>query len=210
MGPPADMRYPTPFPPESILPGFSEYMQRTYWRFQGLSTQLASALELGLGLHQGALTRKCELTSSELRLNHYPKSESSHRKKLRSAIHTDLGVLTLLFTDGVGGLEFENRASGAFEPVEMRRGKEVLVNVADTLERWTNGVLRSGLHRVNDVSEADATEMSERRSVAFFYKADMDETVGPLDAFVSQSSPAKYEAVTVREYIGQKHARLYG
>jgi isopenicillin N synthase-like dioxygenase len=210
MGPPDDTEYPTAFPPESVLPGFSDFMKVKYYRLQEVATQLMGALEIGLGLPPNALTQKCEPVNSELRFNHYPPLQATSRQGgLRSVGHTDLGVLTLLFADGVAGLEFENRATGAFEMVETRGSQEMLVNVSDTLERWTNGVLRGGLHRVSGTGVGDQSVMPTRRSIVFFYKADMQSGSGPLEEFVSEKNPARYDDVTVDEFLRRMNARLY-
>ena len=112
------------------------------------------AVELGLGAPTGCLTELSVPNSSELRLNHYPQidiQEMTTGNAARAWPHTDSGVISLLLQDEVGGLEFEDRQnSSSFIRLSSNGSMEMIVNVADTLERWTNGVLRAGLHRVNN------------------------------------------------------------
>ena len=111
------------------------------------------ALEIGLGVPSGCFAERTNHDSSEARLNYYPQVDVQELKTgnaRRIWPHTDSGLITLLLQDDVGGLEFEDRQNpGAFLPLSSTASTDMVVNVADTLERWTNGVLRAGLHQVN-------------------------------------------------------------
>ena len=191
-------------------------MESYYTLCQEISLFLLHALEIGLDLPKGSFTDRCTPAASELRLNHYPithppKSETG--KAYRAFPHTDIGVITLLFQDREGGLEFEDRKNpGSFLPALSQDSTDLIVNVADTLERWTNGVLKAGLHQVT-ISESmvDKTHgnIPQRFSAVFFLKGSARKSAGPLPDFVSLVQPAKYDEITALEYLQRRHRLLY-
>lgn len=184
-----------------------------------LSHQLLSILETALKVAPGTLTSRCSRNHNELRLNHYPATtieqiKSGHVR--RNGAHTDYGVLTFLFQDGNGGLEIQDRSVPTpevkFMPVTADDPYEMIVNVADTLQRWTNDMVPAGLHQVTiPGSRRDEVEgrLQERFSVAYFMKSNREESVGSLPEFVSEKRPTAYEHVSAIEYHKQRHAVLY-
>lgn len=168
---------------------------------------MLTALEVGLHLPARAFTSRCIPSASDLRLTHYP---SIHARNLqdgcRSRIwpHTDFGLITPLFQDGVGGLEVENRdVPGTYLPVPRGNPYEMVLNVSDTLERWTNGFLESGVHRVSmptGTVSGDSLLIPERYSVAFFFKAERSQRVGPLAQFLKEGEEQKFDDITALEF----------
>ncbi|KAL2847613.1 hypothetical protein BJX68DRAFT_108509 [Aspergillus pseudodeflectus] len=171
-GPQSDPLYPNIFPPPTTLPHFRPFMERFYESCQTLHLHLLTALALSFSLPPTFFTARCSRNSSELRLNHYPPATCAadldalaDGSMMRISSHTDFGTVTLLFQDGVGGLEVEDQdRSGVYIPVLPtarsgsgdgdeggeggRVGRELIVNVGDCLQRWTNDRLRSANHRV--------------------------------------------------------------
>jgi len=88
-------------------------------------------------------------------------------------VHKDYGFLTLLLTDGVGGLQVED-PDGGFQDVPYVPGAFV-VNLGELLEVATDGYLKATNHRV--VSPPGARE---RFSVPFFYNPRLDARIAPL------------------------------
>ncbi|KAL9047248.1 MAG: hypothetical protein Q9214_000131, partial [Letrouitia sp. 1 TL-2023] len=172
-------------------------MEELFQRMESVAALLMEALEVGLGLPHGAFLEKMTPAgnSSEMRLNHYPAidvGEIRGGRVSRIWPHFDLGVITLLFQDEVGGLEFEDRASsGKFQRINCERPTEMVVNVSETLQRWTNGYVPAGLHRVNvpeTLENQQYGEIPERYSIAYFCKADREASVGPLKQFIHDGS----------------------
>lgn len=104
-------------------------------------------------------------TGSILRYLWYPSIFSSatasyaHDKDVRAGAHSDYGSITLLFQrPGQPGLEILAPGSegGAWAPVPIIPGPSgttypfppVLVNIGDLLSYWTDGLLKSTVHRV--------------------------------------------------------------
>ena len=82
-------------------------------------------------------------------------STTASQADVRAGAHSDYGSLTLLFRlKGQAGLEIQTR-DGGWAPVpvtppgtEEDSGPPILVNIGDLLSYWTNGLLRSTVHRV--------------------------------------------------------------
>lgn len=219
-GAPTDNQFPTRWPPESVLPGFQAFMERLFEEFEKVAAQILEALETAFSVPLGTFNRLIthESSASELRLNHYPAIDIAELKKghvSRIWPHFDLGVITLLFQDRTSGLEFEDRkrrGCDRFIRVESDDAREMIVNVSETLQRWTNGKLPAGLHRVGLPPELDGKEtgvLPERFSVPYFCKADRAATVGCLEPFVEPGSKAAYEDMTAIEYHQQRLLSAY-
>ncbi|KAL3460866.1 hypothetical protein BJX64DRAFT_173855 [Aspergillus heterothallicus] len=250
-GPPCDPLYPNIFPPPTTLPDFRPFMESFYESCQSLHLQLLSAIALSFSLPKTFFTARCARNSSELRLNHYPPAKCADLadgSMMRISSHTDFGTVTLLFQDGVGGLEIEAQDEvGVYIPVlptgaavneEGREGggsgkgqKEVIVNVGDCLQRWTNDRLRSANHRVtlpvgmktnggrssvkdpgngSDSALRIDNVVPDRYSVAYFGKPDREALVGAIPELVRDGEQVKYGGtMTAWEYNQSRLLQTY-
>ena len=191
-------------------------MESWYIECDKISLEIIGAIEQGLNLCRGAIAKHCTGGATELRLNHFP---AIHIDKLRDGCtirispHTDFGIITLLFQDSVGGLEIEDRHNkgGAF--LEVSPGPlEMIVNVSDTLQRWTNDKLQAGVHRVTvpgSMKDQEGVILPERFTMAYFFKAERHVSVGPLPELIDKDNPPKYENMTALEYQRIKNGTLY-
>lgn len=193
-------------------------MEEAFVKLEQTSANIMEALEVAFDLPSGAFLNRIthKGNASEMRLNHYPAIDINEIKRggvSRIWPHFDLGVITLLFQDGVGGLEFENREkTHTFNRVECETQEEMVVNVSETLQRWTNDALPAGLHRVNVphcLEDKDVGRLPERYSIAYFCKADRGASVGPLRQFVQEASEPKYQEMSAIEYHQQRLQSAY-
>ncbi|KND86888.1 Flavonol synthase/flavanone 3-hydroxylase [Tolypocladium ophioglossoides CBS 100239] len=218
-GPPGDTEFPNKWPSEDELPGFQKLIESCYLQFQNICLDLMSAMEVGLDLPNGTLVERCKPASSEMRLNHYPPTnlrELAEGKVKRTWPHTDFGIITLLFQDSIGGLELEQRSQpGTFAPVlpgNPNGPTEMVVNISDTFQRWTNDVIKAGVHQVTvPPTMKGLTEglCQERYSGIFFFKAHRDTSAGPLPHFVTEKRPAVYDEITALQYQQRMTKVLY-
>lgn len=182
-------------------------MERLYEKCQQVSLQIMEACEVGLHLPPGTLVQKCMPAASEIRLNYYPPVSLQKLREGRTKRgwpHTDFGIITLLFQDAIGGLEFEDRSRpDTLIPLIRESPSEMAVNISDTFQRWTNEVIRAGMHQVtvpiSMKSQVDGS-LPERHSAVFFFKAHRDVSVGPLAQFVGPDQPAKYDDISALEF----------
>ena len=193
-------------------------METAFEMMEEVASHIMSALEMAFQLPRGAFMEKIthEENASEMRLLHYPAIELEEIKRgyvSRIWPHFDLGVITLLFQDNVGGLEFENRGeAGKFDRVQCDEPSELVVNVSETLQRWTNGSLRAGLHRVNVPPSLEGKEsgtLPERYSITYFCKSNRSALVGPLSEFVPNGCAPKYEVLSAIDYQRQRLRSAY-
>ena len=167
------------------LPGFQDTMLAYFAACQDLGLRLHRAFAVDLGLAPTFFDDKLDRPMAVLRLLHYPPAPArAEQGQLGAGEHTDYGCVTLLATDGVGGLEVRTRAgewlkaphvSGAF-----------VCNIGDCLMRWTNDIYVSTPHRV--VSPAG----KERYSIAFFLDPNPDANIACLPGCATLSRPARY------------------
>ncbi|XXH00585.1 hypothetical protein Hte_006933 [Hypoxylon texense] len=245
VGPPSDTEFPTPQLAEIKLPGFNTAMRDAYFEVANSCRQFVGAIEEGIGAPAGSISGAVtEDHRAELNLNFYPEVERSilesnadkiadervHLEHDSDAImrriwpHSDLGVVSALFQDGVGssGLEILVRTPSGeqFVPVSTEAEGDMILLAANTLERWTNGHVPAAVHRVGlppvDTLPSHRTpqgpevvKVPERRSAVMFFRASPTADLGPLPFFVSADNPAKYESITAREYLKSYNERLY-
>ncbi|KAB8233740.1 hypothetical protein ETB97_008327 [Aspergillus alliaceus] len=213
MGPGDDELYPNIWTDEGDLPGFRAFMEDFYGRCQSLHLQLLSAIARSMQLPDSYFAPLCSQNSSELRLNHYP-AVSRHdltTGTMRISSHTDFGTITLLFQDSVGGLEVEDQTRpGHYMPVAADDCTDIIVNVGDCLQRWTNDRLRSANHRVTLPRGLTHGMVDDRYSIAYFGKPSRDVSVRTLSALLRANEEAKYrEEMTAWQYNQSRLLQTY-
>ncbi|NVK57061.1 MAG: isopenicillin N synthase family oxygenase [Alteromonadaceae bacterium] len=188
---PAEVRWP------SLQ--FKQLMQQFYANVLDASTNLQKAMAVQLGVEETFFTRVNSGENISLRLLYYPaqQAEQVAPSQLGAGAHTDYGFMTLLFQDNVGGLQVLNKQNNWMDVPPLT--DTVVVNSGDLLERWTNGLYRSTLHRVKP-----QTSGRDRLSIAMFIDPDSQTSVVPLPSCVSNQRPAQFSATTAGEHIQSK------
>ena len=216
VGPKNDDMYPNRWPSQEDLPGFQSFVERFFVLCENVSLDLLEALEEGLQIPASTFRDRCIPSAGEFRMNHYPAiSLEELRRDDTNRIwpHFDLGVITLLFSDTTGGLEFQDREKpGTFKPVEPESKMEMIVNISETLQRWTADVLPAGLHQVmvpQDLKDKEEGTIPERYSIAYFCKAARNASVGPLPPFRGIREGDRYEDITALEYQQKRLLTAY-
>ncbi|KAH7659378.1 Aminocyclopropanecarboxylate oxidase protein [Dioscorea alata] len=196
------------WPPEELLPCWKATMESYYEKMLAVSKKLISLMALSLGLDDlffekiGALHEPLAYVG----LLHYPgKTFEGSCGRFGVSAHSDFGMVTLLLTDGVRGLQIcrdKDRSPQLWEDVPHVHGA-LVVNVGDMLERWTNCLFRSTLHRV-------LTTEQERYSVAFFLDGDPACMIECLESCCSKENPPRFPAIQCADYLqGHISAELY-
>ena len=168
----------------------------------GVLRQLMRGVALSVGLPEAFFDSAHEPHSGAVMLLHYPPiTEPLLPGQLRSGAHTDFGTMTLLFHHGSAeGLEIQ-RPDGSWLHAPAIPGAAI-VNVGDLLTRWTNGQLRSVLHRVVP-PEGEGARRS-RYSATLFYEPRHEVVIRCLEPFQSLTNPALYPPITVGERLEQR------
>jgi len=168
----------------------------------GLAEKLLRAFAAGLDLPADMLLEKFRKPLSQLRLMHYPpqppKSDSERRGV---SPHTDTGAFTILAQDSNGGLEVQNLA-GDWLPATPIPGSFV-VNIGDSVMRWTNDRFRSTPHRVINRSGRD------RFSLPYFVNADYDAVIECLPTCQGPDDPPRYPPLNQGPLVYEKFRRIW-
>ncbi len=174
-------------------PGFRDLLVRYHGAMLELAEALFRGFALSLGLDRDYFTPKLTKPISELRLLHYPSQPAADDGVLGIGQHSDYDMFTILATDDVPALEILNPA-GDWIPAPPIEGA-FIVNVGDLLERATNDLYRSTVHRAINLSGR------KRHSIPFFTNIDPLEIVDVLPSCISDERPARYEPVGAGEYV---------
>ena len=192
---------PNQYPPEEILPGFREIVDRYYAEMEKLGKNFLKYIALVLKVSFEEINAKFDNPVAILRLLHYNERKSEIEKGIFACgDHSDYGLITFLLTDGVPGLEV--LIDGQWNEVKHVEGAYV-VNLADMLERFSNGMVKSTKHRV--INKLGL----ERYSIPFFFEPNSSTIVEPLASFIDEKNPAKYSPIKYEDYIRQKYKQSY-
>jgi isopenicillin N synthase-like dioxygenase len=178
----------------AALPELRPAVEAYYRSMAGLAATLMEAFAVALDLPDDAFAHQIDRHASALRLAHYPDLGTRNPSKaLRAGPHTDYGTLTVLWTDGVPGLQVEMH-DGEWVDVEPAGGG-LIVNLGDLMQRWTNDRWRSTMHRV---VPADGRR---RLSIPFFHNANWD---ARIECIVSDGAPARHAPITAGRHLMEK------
>jgi isopenicillin N synthase-like dioxygenase len=174
------------------LTGWRETMQSYYDAMEALGRDMLHAFALALRIDETYFDTWLNAPMTTLGPLHYP-PQSGHitEAQIGAGAHTDYGCLTMLAQDEVGGLQVRAK-SGAWVDAPPVPGSFV-VNIGDMMERWTNGVFTSTLHRVVNVSGR------ERYSLPFFFDPDFDAPVVCLESCIGDG--AKFPPTTAGQHL---------
>jgi len=137
-----------------------------------------------------------------MNINHYPPVSvvgEPEPGQFRIGPHTDFGTVTVLDREpGAGGLQVYSEAEGwADAPY---RPDALTVNIGDLLEYWSGRRWPSGRHRVLP-PQPEAPE-EDLVSLIYFYEANHDALVAPLEPPIGQISGLK--PVTSSDFIKER------
>lgn len=116
--------------------------------------------------HPGGIARLLYYPPSA---NPQPLDPSRKDKEIGLGAHSDYECFTILLCSSASGLEILS-PDDRWIPAPAVEGS-FIINVADFLMRWTNGVYKSTVHRVVNRTT------NERYSVPFFFSINYDQMV---------------------------------
>lgn len=143
-----------------------------------------ASLESSLQMQPGALTdmHRTELqTMDQYRMISYP-PQPEHDRRSSLMPHSDFGSMTTLF-NMLGGLQFLPRGKDPEDENEWLYIQPVvghaIINIGDILVKFTNGALKSPMHRV--VSPPGDQASLTRFSLAYFARPEVTTIVRRLE-----------------------------
>lgn len=191
------------------LDGFRETMLANYDACSELARRATDLVLAALGLPEPVqAAHRGDRTASSMRLNHYtlgdpvPEHERDGLSDLADVSlgqHTDLGLVTMLLQDDVGGLQAHSAEHGWID-VEPRPGT-IVVNLGDCMQVWTNDRYRAALHRVLPMTS------TTRMSIPYFLNPDRQCIVEPISG-IGGDAP-KYRPFPFRQLLDARASDNY-
>ncbi|XP_077425740.1 uncharacterized protein LOC144054315 isoform X1 [Vanacampus margaritifer] len=195
----------TKWPTSEVAPGFRETQTAFFHHCKELSLRILRVMAHSLDVDPDIFLNAHRLIGTDenctmLRSLYYPpvNSEQAEEGQLRCGEHSDYGSISLLF-QSAEGLQVRRR-SGEFIFAPCVHGA-VLVNIADTMQRWTSDRFVSVLHRVLLPPAGDCN--STRESLAFFVHPDNETVVSCIDG------SDKYPPVQSRAFVFERLKDTY-
>lgn len=181
--------------------GFREVFSELYRQFDSVGATILSRIAIYLGLDSHWFDHPIDDGNSVMRLLHYPPIGNLEGEAIRAGAHGDINLITLLLGAEEAGLELltrENRWIPANPPAGA-----MVINVGDMLERLTNHVLPSTIHRVRNPDPQRAR--FSRYSMPFFLHLRSDFAIRTLPQCVSPDNPDRYPtSITADEFLQQR------
>jgi isopenicillin N synthase-like dioxygenase len=181
--------------------GFREVFSELYRQFDATGATILSRIALYLGLDEHWFDGPIEDGNSVMRLLHYPPLENTTGEAIRAGAHGDINLITLLLGAEEAGLELLTR-EGQWIPASPPEGA-LVINVGDMLERLTNHLLPSTIHRVRNPDAARAR--FSRYSMPFFLHLRSDFAFETLPQCISADNPDRYpQSITADQFLQQR------
>ncbi|KAH0466744.1 hypothetical protein IEQ34_003982 [Dendrobium chrysotoxum] len=194
---------PNQWPSEDILPGWRQVMEQYHKEALRVSRAILKIIALTLDLDADFFDKPEMLGEplATLKLLHYEGKISDPARGIYACgAHSDFGFIALLATDDVTGLQIckdKDAQPQIWEDVAPLKGG-FIVNIGDLLERLTNDIFRSTLHRV-------VLDGRERYSIPFFVAPKPECVVECLPSCASEMNPPKYPPITCAAYMNQRY-----
>ena len=194
-----------PLPPQFAASDVEAALRDFHRRCRNLAIRLLRLIAVGLEIGDAEwFVRSHEKSPNTLRFLFYPKlpvdNDYDAQTDIRAGAHSDYGSITLLFTrPNQPGLEIMKQDGQWARVPVMPLGYHdaeyppIVVNIGDILSFWTNGLLKSTIHRVVLVEEEEArgTERSKNSAAAGGDRFSIAIFVQPRDDTVLVPVPSK-------------------
>ncbi|MBB6599476.1 isopenicillin N synthase family oxygenase [Luteimonas sp. MC1825] len=183
------------------VPAFREAGYALYQALDALGSQVLRALALHIELPEDYFADKTDSGNSILRPIHYPPITADDIPNVRAGAHGDINLITLLVGASAAGLEVLSH-QGEWVPFTSD-ADTIVVNIGDMLQRLTNHVYPSTIHRV--VNPPGELARQPRYSVPFFLHPNPDFLIDVLPSCVTADNPSRYpEPITAQGYLEER------
>ncbi len=179
---------------------FNDTFDSAFRAFEKSGEALLQAIALYLGLDEFYFDPFIHNGNSILRAIHYPPITHEPKSAIRAEQHEDINLITLLVGASADGLEILSKQE-EWVPVTSLP-EQIVVNVGDMLQRFTNNKLRSTTHRV--VNPDRSLWHTSRFSIPFFLHPKASMSLACLESCIDQVHPKAYEDATAGEYLDER------
>jgi isopenicillin N synthase-like dioxygenase len=182
------------------LPEFNNTGRQLYKQFEKCGSELLKAIALFLQLDENYFDDKIHNGNSILRAIYYPPITSEPDGAIRSEQHEDINLITLLVGASAEGLQLLNKQN-EWKAITAGPG-QIVVNVGDMLQRFTNNYLKSTTHRV--VNPPREKWHEPRLSIPFFLHPRSEMRLDCLENCINENNPMHYEPISAGEYLDER------
>jgi len=180
---------------------FRDVLEALYAQFDAAGATILSRIAVYLGLDEHWFDPAIEDGNSVLRLLHYPPLTGMNGEAIRAGAHGDINLITLLLGAEEAGLELLTK-EGNWISASPPEGA-LVINVGDMLERLTNHMLPSTIHRVRN-PDASRAQFS-RYSMPFFLHLRSDFPIKTLPQCITPDNPDRYpQPILADEFLQQR------
>jgi isopenicillin N synthase-like dioxygenase len=198
--------YPANIWPQEV-PRFEQSTMKAYRTLEAAGQDVLRAIALYLELPENYFDDKVKNGNSILRPIHYFPIENPEEvpaDAVRAAEHGDINLITLLMGASADGLQVKRR-DGQWIAITALPD-QIVVNVGDMLQRLTNGVLKSTIHRV--VNPPREKMNTSRYSIPFFMHPRSEMSLAALEHCVTAENPKKEADITAGEFLNERLIEL--
>ena len=182
------------------IAAFNPTFENAYRAFEKSGTALLQAIALYLGLDEHYFDNYVHNGNSILRSIHYPPITSEPKSAIRAEQHEDINLITLLVGASADGLQILTKHNEWVGVTSLP--EQIVVNVGDMLQRFTNNKLMSTTHRV--VNPARELWHTSRFSIPFFLHPKSSMSLRCLDSCVDAEHPKAYPDASAGEYLDER------
>ncbi len=186
---------------------FREIYTDYFHRMEGLSLDMMHIFATALDLPINFFDTKLDRHISILRANYYPKlSRPPQAKQLRGGEHSDYTAFTILWQERTPSVGLQARGPRGEWLDVPAIDDTMVINIGDSLMRWTNDKWISTQHRVVNPPFEIARE-HDRLSLVYFVQPNYDAEIKCIDSCLSADQPAKYPPVLNGDYLYSKFSK---
>jgi isopenicillin N synthase-like dioxygenase len=188
-------------------PGFRDIYTDYFHRMESLALDMMHIFATALGLPMNFFDTKLDRHISILRANYYPRlSRPPRAKQLRGGEHSDYTAFTILWQERIPTVGLQARGPGGEWLDVPAIDDTMVINIGDSLMRWTNDKWISTQHRVINPPFEIARD-HDRLSLAYFVQPNYDAEIKCIDSCQSADEPAKYPPVLNGDYLYSKFSK---
>ena len=182
------------------LPEFNKAGLEAYTSFENTGKVILSALAIYLNIDENYFDKWVDRGNSILRPIYYPAIKDEPKGAVRAGAHEDINLITLLVGASAEGLEVLHR-DGTWIKAKPSTD-QIVVNVGDMLQRFTNDKLKSTTHRV--VNPPKELWGSPRYSVPFFLHPQSAMPLNCLENCIGENNPKQYDDISAGNYLNKR------
>ncbi|KAL3521541.1 hypothetical protein ACH5RR_019690 [Cinchona calisaya] len=180
---------------------FSDVLKEYGSKMTSLSKRVLEIILMCLGVAdlERNLSSDFDDCQGYFRINNYssPEAESSKLEEVEEVeglgMHTDMSCITIVHQDEIGGLQVRSK-DGKWMDINPRNGN-LVVNIGDLMQAWSNGKLRSSEHRVV------LRQCANRFSMAFFCCFEDEKVIYAPHEVVGEETSRLYKPFVCADYL---------